>query len=156
MTKTVLFYAHCAADRPHELPTETQIELGTEFIRKQGWKLVEVFTDHMVSGATDKTRPGIQALRDRTAEGDIDVVLCISMDHLSCDMAHSLEIHSEFRNRGVEVWTMAGDAPVTDLGLSIRALLGREIEQQSRYRARLLAVDDIHSVSVAQFPTATQ
>ena len=147
MTKTVLFYERCATAPQHEVSIETQIELGKEFIGKHGWKLVDVFTDHMGTGTTYKTRPGLRALLKRASEGGIDVVVCISMDRLSRDLAHSSEIHKELLDHGVELRTMASDAPVTDLGLAIRALLGRETEEQSRYLARLEEVDDRRSAA---------
>lgn len=147
MTKTVLFYAHCATAPQHEVSIETQIELGKEFIRKQGWKLVDVFTDHMGGGTTHKTRPGLRALLKRASEGEIDVVVCISMDRLSRDVARSSEIYKELLDHGVELQTMAGDTPVTDPGSAIRALLDREMEEQSRYLVRLEEIDDRQSAA---------
>ncbi|MDI7864590.1 recombinase family protein [Rhizobiaceae bacterium n13] len=147
MTKTVLFYARRATDRQHEVSINAQIELGKEFISKRSWKLVGVFTDPMVGGMNDQTRPGIQALLKCASEGNIDVVLCISMDRLSRDVAHSSMVCKELLEHGVELWTIAGDAPVADVGLAIRALLSREMEDQSRCRARVAAMDDRQFIS---------
>lgn len=147
MTKTVLFYARCATDRQHEVSIDAQIELGKEFISKRSWKLVDVFTDQMVGGMDYQTRPGIQALLKRASEGNIDVVLCISMDRLSRDVAHSSMVYKELLDHGVELWTLAGFAPVVDLGWAIRALLSREMEEQSRCRARLAGMDDRQFIS---------
>ncbi len=111
MTKTALFYAHCATAPQPEVSIETLIELGKEFIRKLGWKLVDVFTGHMGGGTTHKTRPGLRALLKRPSEVEIDVVVCISMDRLSRDVARSSEIYKELLNHGLELQTMAGDGP---------------------------------------------
>lgn len=154
MTKTVLFYARCATDRQHEVSIDAQIELGKEFISKRSWKLVDVFTDQMVGGMDYQTHPGIQALLKRASEGNIDVVLCISMDRLPRDVAHSSMVYKELLDHGVELWTLAGDAPVVDLGWAIRALLRREMEEQSRCRARLAGMDDRQFISNEHPPAA--
>lgn len=59
MTKTVLFYARYSTDRQNEVSIETQVELGKNFVERQGWKLAEIYSDAAVSGTSFTYRPGI-------------------------------------------------------------------------------------------------
>ncbi len=52
MTKNVLFYARYSTERQHEVSIETQIELGKAFVARQGWKLVEIYSDAAISGTS--------------------------------------------------------------------------------------------------------
>ncbi|WEK43190.1 MAG: recombinase family protein [Candidatus Sphingomonas colombiensis] len=49
---------------------------------KQGWQIVEEYTDHAISGAS-LLRPGIQALLSDAQKARLDVVLAEAMDRLS-------------------------------------------------------------------------
>ncbi|WP_183800893.1 recombinase family protein [Mycoplana azooxidifex] len=48
------FYARYSTERQNEVSIETQIELGRDFIESRGWKLIDVFTDHAVSGTSSR------------------------------------------------------------------------------------------------------
>ncbi|KGE79882.1 recombinase, partial [Rhizobium sp. H41] len=89
MTKNVLFYARYSTDRQDEVSIETQIELGKAFIVKQGWTLVESYSDAAISGTSYQLRPGIQNLMAHVKRDRIDVVLCVTVDRLSRDIEHS-------------------------------------------------------------------
>ncbi|MGO4659251.1 recombinase family protein [Ensifer sp. 2YAB10] len=136
MTKTVLFYARYSTDRQDEVSIETQIELGKSFAEKQGWKLVEIYSDAAVSGTSFVLRPGIQQLLSRVKEERIDVVLCVTVDRLSRDIEHSHKILKELRYRDVDLWTVHAGTPVTDMEMSFRAMLSHELVGQIRFRTR--------------------
>ncbi|TBD88116.1 recombinase family protein [Rhizobium ruizarguesonis] len=136
MTRNVLFYARYSTERQSEVSIETQIELGKEFIDKRGWNLVEVFTDHAVSGTSYKTRPGIQALLKRAEQSDIDVVLCITCDRISRDAEHGNGFLKRLRFRDIELWTVYGSTVVTDMEMGLRSTLSQELIEQIRTRTR--------------------
>ncbi len=52
--------------------------------RKQGWHIVEEYSDHAISG-TLLIRPGIQALMADVMGGRFDLILAEAMDRLSRD-----------------------------------------------------------------------
>jgi DNA invertase Pin-like site-specific DNA recombinase len=134
MPKNVLLYARYSTDRQDEVSIETQVELGTTFNDERGWKLVEVFTDAAVSGTSFKSRPGIQALLKRCERGDIDIVLCVTLDRISRDVEHSAGILKMLNHRDIELWTVHGGGRVTDMEVGIRAVLSQELIEQIRYR----------------------
>jgi DNA invertase Pin-like site-specific DNA recombinase len=136
MTKNVLFYARYSTDRQHEVSIETQIELGKSFVARQGWKLVEVYSDAAISGTSYQLRPGIQSLIAHVKRQPVDVVLCVTVDRLSRDIEHSAKILKELRYRDVELWTVHAGTPVNDLEMALRAALSHELVEQIRYRTR--------------------
>ncbi|MCV9961945.1 recombinase family protein [Pararhizobium sp. BT-229] len=136
MTKTVLFYARYSTDRQHEVSIETQIELGKAFVARQGWKLVEIYSDAAISGTSYQLRPGIQSLMAHVKRERIDVVLCVTVDRLSRDIEHSAKILKDLRYRDADIWTVHAGTPVTDLEMALRAALSHELVEQIRYRTR--------------------
>ncbi|MFA1628115.1 recombinase family protein [Rhizobium mongolense] len=51
---------------------------------KQGWRVIEEYTDHAISGAS-LLRPGIQALIADSTRSRFDLILAEAMDRLSSD-----------------------------------------------------------------------
>lgn len=136
MSKRVLIYARYSTDRQNEVSIETQIDVCREFAVKKEWQIVEVYSDAAVSGTSFRSRPGIQALRNKVKSDRIDIVLCVTVDRLSRDVEHSSKLLKEFRFLDVDIWTVHGGNAVTDMELAIRAVLSHEMIEQIRYRTR--------------------
>lgn len=136
MSKNVIFYARYSTERQNEVSIETQLELGRDFVASRGWELVDVFTDHAVSGTSYNTRPGIQALLARSRKRDIDIVLCITVDRISRDAEHGNGFLKRLKFEDVELWTVHGGTAVTDIEMSLRVTLSQELIEQIRYRTR--------------------
>jgi hypothetical protein len=60
MTK-VAIYARYSSDNQREASIEDQFRLCREYAKRQGWQLVESYSDQAISGAS-LLRPGIQTL----------------------------------------------------------------------------------------------
>ncbi len=136
MSKNVLFYARYSTERQNEVSIETQVELGRKFVEDKGSKLVEVFTDHAISGTSYTTRPGIQALLARSRRRDIGVVLCVTVDRISRDAEHGNGFLKRLKFDDVELWTVHGGAAVTDIEMGLRSTLSQELIEQIRFRTR--------------------
>lgn len=136
MTKNVVFYARYSTTRQNELTIETQIEQGQRMIAERGWNLVEVYKDSGISGTQLKTRPGIQALLNRVERRDIEIVLCVSVDRISRDVEHSAGILKNLSYNNIELWTVTGNGPISDMELGIRAVLSHELIQDIRVKTR--------------------
>jgi DNA invertase Pin-like site-specific DNA recombinase len=136
MIKNVLFYARYSTDRQNEVSIETQVELGKEFVSSRGWNLIDVFSDAAISGSSYKTRPGIQAALRRVGRGDIDLVLCVTVDRISRDAEHGNGFLKRLRFNDTELWTVHGGIPVTDIEMALRVTLSQELIDQIRYRTR--------------------
>ncbi|POH33796.1 MULTISPECIES: recombinase family protein [Sinorhizobium] len=130
---------HCLrtlTDRQDEQSIETQIERCQATIDQHGWHLVETYQDSAVSGTSYKRRPGIQQLLRRVEHGGIDIVLCLSTDRLSRDVAHSAQIGKKLSYHDVELWTARANARISDIEMNIGAVLSQEMVEQGRYRTR--------------------
>ena len=83
----VALYARYSTDLQRDASIEDQIRVCRARADKEGWLVVETYTDHATSGATI-LRPGYQALIAALRGGGIDVVLAESLDRFSRDLEH--------------------------------------------------------------------
>lgn len=58
----VAIYARYSSDKQRQASIEDQVRLCVDRAEREGWKIVQHYTDHAISGAS-LMRPGIQALR---------------------------------------------------------------------------------------------
>ncbi len=123
-------YARYSIDRQDEQSIETQIERCRAIIDQHGWNLVSTYQDSAVSGTSYKGRPGIQQLLRHVERGGIDIVLCLSADRLSRDVAHSAQIGKKLSFRDVELWTAKANARISDIEMNIGAVLSQEMVEQ--------------------------
>ena len=134
--KRVVLYARYSTDQQNPASIETQLDLGKEFVMRQGWDLADTFVDAGVSGSSFETRPGLQAALARSSTGAYDVFLCLTLDRLSRDLEHSARILKILQFHDVELWTVHGAAAVSSMELGLRAVLNQEVLEQVRYRTR--------------------
>lgn len=134
--KRVVLYARYSTDQQNPASIETQLDLGKEFVLRQGWDLADTFVDAGVSGSSFETRPGLQAALARSSTGAYDVFLCLTLDRLSRDLEHSARILKILQFHDVELWTVHGAAAVSSMELGLRAVLSQEVLEQVRYRTR--------------------
>lgn len=134
--KRVVFYARYSTDQQNPASIETQIDLGREFVERQGWHLVDTFVDAGVSGSAFETRNGLQSALARSNSGAYDIFLCLALDRLSRDLEHSARVLKLLQFHDVELWTVHGAAAVSSMELGLRAVLNQEVLEQVRYRTR--------------------
>ena len=77
------------------IATDTLVEL-----EKEGWTVVEEYTDHAISGSSMILRPGIQALISDSARGRFDMIMAEAMDRLSRDQEDIAGIFKRLHQRG--------------------------------------------------------
>jgi DNA invertase Pin-like site-specific DNA recombinase len=134
--KRVVLYARYSTDQQNLASIETQLDLGKEFVLRQGWHLADAFFDAGVSGSSFETRPGLQAALAGANTGAYNVFLCLTLDRLSRDLEHSARILKILQFHDVELWTVHGAAAVSSMELGLRAVLSQEVLEQVRYRTR--------------------
>lgn len=134
--KRVMLYARYSTDQQNPASIETQLDLGKEFIQRQGWYLANAFVDAGISGSSFETRLGLQAALARSNAGAYDVFLCLTLDRLSRDLEHSARILKILQFHDVELWTVHGASAVSSMELGLRAVLNQEVLEQVRYRTR--------------------
>ena len=105
MNKPAAIYARVSSDRQKENHTiASQTAALIEYAQMHGYSVPPewVFQDEGYSGAI-LVRPGLEALRDLAAEGQIAAVLIYSPDRLSRKYAYQVLLSEELSRCGVEL-----------------------------------------------------
>ena len=103
--KTAAIYTRVSSDRQKDNKTiESQVEALVNLARERGYILPKeyVFRDEGYSGAI-LVRPGLERVRDLSAEGQIQAVLVYSPDRLSRNYAYQIVLIDELQANGTEV-----------------------------------------------------
>jgi hypothetical protein len=77
-------YARYSSDNQRDASIADQLRVCREFAARQGWTVVQEFTDHAISGAT-LLRSGFQGLMRDSLNQRFDVVLAEALDRFSRD-----------------------------------------------------------------------
>src|SRR5260370_35272813 len=80
----VALYARYSSENQRDASIEDQLRLCRLHAEKQGWTIVDSYTDRAISGAS-LLRPGIQELIQDATRGRFAIVLAEAMDRLSRD-----------------------------------------------------------------------
>src|SRR6266487_1061247 len=105
MNKTAAIYARVSSDRQKENHTiASQTAALKEYASKNGYSVPTewVFEDEGYSGA-NMLRPGLEALRDLAADGQIAAAVVYSPDRLSRKYAYQVLLSEELARCGVEL-----------------------------------------------------
>src|SRR5680860_820820 len=103
--KTAAIYARVSSDQQKENKTiGSQVDELLKFAEAQDFIVPEeyVFKDEGYSGAI-LVRPGLEKVRDLSAESQIQAVLVYSPDRLSRNYAYQVLLMDEFNGCGTEV-----------------------------------------------------
>jgi site-specific DNA recombinase len=138
MHKPAAIYTRVSSDRQKEDHTiASQTAALIEYAQTQGYAVPPewTFQDEGYSGAT-LVRPGLEALRDLSAEGQITAVLVYSPDRLSRKYAYQVLLTEELSRCGVEVIFLKSPAGAKRAEFR-RAALTRRLPLRARHDTRL-------------------
>ncbi len=108
--KSIAIYARVSSEQQAQKATiQSQIGALKDHAESDGHIVLpnDVYVDDGYSGAT-LVRPALERLRDRTAEGGVDIVFVHSPDRLARRYAYQVLLIDEFRNQGTEVHFLHG------------------------------------------------
>lgn len=141
MTKTVAIYSRVSSDRQKENHTIAsqvtaliQYAEAHQYIVPPEWR----FQDEGYSGAT-LLRPGLEALRDLAAGGQLEGVLIYSPDRLSRKYAYQVLLVEELTRCGVEVIFLkapSGETPEDQLLVQFQGMIAEYERAQIAERSR--------------------
>ncbi|MEF2071920.1 recombinase family protein [Consotaella aegiceratis] len=134
MTRAAL-YARYSSDNQREASIEDQLRLCREHAEREGWQIVENYTDAAISGASMILRPGIKTLLADAQEGGFDVVLAEALDRLSRDQEDIAALFKRLRFAGVRIVTLSeGTVDELHVGLkgTMNALFLRDLAAKIR------------------------
>ncbi len=141
MNKPAAIYARVSSDRQKENHTiASQTATLIEYAQKNGYSVPPewVFQDEGYSGAI-LVRPGLEALRDLAAEGQIAAVLVYSPDRLSRKYAYQVLLSEELSRCGVELIFLkapAGATPEDQLLVQFQGMIAEYERAQIAERCR--------------------
>jgi DNA invertase Pin-like site-specific DNA recombinase len=115
-------YARYSSDQQREASIEDQLRICRARAEREGWTVVETFTDAAISGAT-LLRKGYQRLLEAMRDGRLDVVLAESLDRLSRDQEYIAGFYKQAGFAGVRVVTLA-EGEVSELHVGLKGTMG--------------------------------
>ncbi len=118
----VAIYARYSSDLQDRRSIGDQIALARARADRDGWTVVEVYSDAAISGSFLHTRPGLLDLMVGAKERRFDAVLTESLDRLSRDQADMIGLHKRLTHWGIKIVTLA-DGEVNKLHVGIKSLV---------------------------------
>ena len=131
----VAIYARYSIDNQCVASIADQFRVCRLHAEKQGWRIVEEYSDQAISGSTLILRPGIQTLVDDALRGRFDLVLAEALDRLSRDQEDIAGLYKRLRFAGVPMVTLAeGDITELHVGLkgTMNALFLKDLADKTR------------------------
>ena len=141
MNKPAAIYTRVSSDRQKENHTiGSQTAALVQYAQTHGYAVPPewVFQDEGYSGAS-LVRPGLEALRDLAAQGQITAVLIYSPDRLSRKYAYQVLLGEELGRCGVEVIFLkapTGDSPEDQLVVQFQGMIAEYERAQIAERNR--------------------
>jgi site-specific DNA recombinase len=139
--KTAAIYTRVSSDQQKENKTiGSQVDELLRFAEEQGFVVPDeyVFKDEGYSGAI-LVRPGLEKVRDLSAEGQIQVILIYSPDRLSRNYAYQVVLMDEFASCGTEVLFInspKADTPEEALLLQFQGMISEYERAMIKERCR--------------------
>jgi site-specific DNA recombinase len=117
----VAIYARYSSDNQHDASIADQLRICREFAARQGWAVVQEFTDHAIPGAT-LLRSGFQALMRDALNRRFDVVLAESLDRFSRDQEDTAGLFKRLTFAGVNIVTLS-EGDITHLHIGFKGTM---------------------------------
>lgn len=153
--KTAAIYTRVSSDQQKENKTiGSQVDELLRFAQEHNYVVPEeyIFKDEGYSGAI-LVRPGLEKVRDLSAEGQIQCILIYSPDRLSRNYAYQVVLMDEFTSYGTEVLFMnspKADTPEESLLLQFQGMISEYeramIKERSRRGKRFKAKSGVVNV----------
>ena len=118
----VAVYARYSDDKQSAASIEDQQRICRMHADKQGWRIVESYSDAAISGSTVILRPGVQALLRDALAGEFDVVLAEALDRLSRDQEDIAGLFKRLRFAGVPIVTLS-EGEISELHVGLKGTM---------------------------------
>jgi site-specific DNA recombinase len=115
-------YARYSSDAQRDASIEDQLRCCRLHADREGWAVVDSYSDRAVSGAS-LLRPGIQELIADAARGRFEVILTESLDRLSRDQEDIAGLYKRMRFVDVKIVTIS-EGEVSELHIGLKGTMG--------------------------------
>ena len=130
----VALYARYSDDNQRDASIADQFRVCRLYAEKQGWQVVEQYSDHAISGAS-LLRGGVQALIADALRGRFQIVLSEAMDRLSRDQEDIAGFYKRMTFADVKMITLSeGEVTPLHVGLkgTMNALFLKDLADKTR------------------------
>jgi DNA invertase Pin-like site-specific DNA recombinase len=117
----VALYARYSSDHQRDASIEDQLRQCRERVAREGWTIVETYSDRAISGAS-LVRSGIQSLLADGQAGRFDMVLSEALDRLSRDQEDVAGIFKRLRFAGVTIFTLS-EGEINELHVGLKGTM---------------------------------
>jgi len=120
MTRVAL-YARYSSDNQRDASIEDQLRQCRERAAREGWTIVDSYSDRAVSGAS-LIRSGIQSLLADAQAGRFDMVLSEALDRISRDQEDVAGAFKRLRFAGVTIFTLS-EGEINELHVGLKGTM---------------------------------
>jgi site-specific DNA recombinase len=117
-TPRVALYARYSSDNQRDASIEDQLRQCRERAAREGWTVVESYSDRAISGAS-LIRSGIQSLLADAQAGRFDMVLSEALDRISRDQEDVAGVFKRLRFAGVTIFTLS-EGEINELHVGLK------------------------------------
>jgi len=117
----VALYARYSSDNQRDASIEDQLRQCREYADRQGWTIVDSYSDRAVSGAS-LIRPGIQELLSDVSAGRFEMVLSEALDRISRDQEDVAAVFKRLRFAGVSIFTLS-EGEISELHVGLKGTM---------------------------------
>ncbi len=118
----VALYARYSSDQQSASSIDDQLRICREQAARDGWQVVGIFRDAVISGSSVTLRPGIQALLQDAQNGKFDVVLAEALDRVSRDQADVATLYKHLQFASVKIVTLA-EGEISELHVGLKGTM---------------------------------
>ena len=129
--RTVI-YARYSSALQNSRSIEDQIAICRERADREGWTVVNVFTDYAISGAagiSETNRPGLNAMLVAVAAGGVDQVLAEATDRIARHQGDSFTIRERLNYAGARLFTLS-DGEITEINGTFKGLMDAQFRKE--------------------------
>jgi len=120
MTRVAL-YARYSSDNQRDASIEDQLRQCRERAVREGWTIVETYSDRAISGAS-LIRSGIQSLLADAQAGRFDMVLSEALDRVSRDQEDIAGIFKRLRFASISIFTLS-EGEINELHVGLKGTM---------------------------------
>ena len=119
---TAVVYARFSSDLQKDRSIADQVALCEQIAKRDGYKIIKVYSDRAKSAASMFERDGLLAMMTASKKKSFDAVFCESLDRLSRDQEDLAGIFKRLTYCDIKLITSEGET--TDIHVGIRGIVG--------------------------------
>lgn len=126
----IVIYARYSSDRQRDASIDQQIKACRDFCRRNGYTVVDTYTDRALTGKSDK-RPSFQKMIYDSSKHTFQGVVVYALDRFARDRYDSAIYKHKLKENGVRVFSVTENITNDPTGIIVEALFEAMAEQYS-------------------------